>query len=145
MSCTQWPPAEAVAMMRELYAYTGSTGYVCGSIHTGKPVGKTTFLNAAKKVQKRLDMQPFTIHDFRRTMRTVAQKLGIDHLVGEALIGHVMGKVERTYVQGKMNKRKAKAAQKIADYLCPLMGIHPVAPVQEQTTVDSRPSLYAVA
>jgi integrase len=54
-----------------------------------------------KREQETLpDMKPHTVHDLRRTFRSICPKLGIDRETAERCLGHLIGNaIERTYDQ----------------------------------------------
>ncbi|MBI1189016.1 MAG: tyrosine-type recombinase/integrase [Alphaproteobacteria bacterium] len=63
-------------------------------------------------------MEPWTLHDLRRTMRTGLSRLGIARDVAERCIGHAVGgRLGAVYDQHEYQPEKARAMQAWADHV----------------------------
>lgn len=62
-------------------------------------------------------VQPFTIHDLRRTMRTHLGKLGINRFISERCLNHQIGGIEGIYDAGDYLPERREALEKWADFL----------------------------
>lgn len=56
-------------------------------------------------------------HDLRKLARTSWTELGVDHLIGEMLLNHVMNGVLAAYIQTRAKERKREALQLWHDHL----------------------------
>ena len=64
-----------------------------------------------------LALEPWTIHDLRRTVRTGLGELGIAPHIAEAVINHMPPKLVRTYDRNKYESEKRDALDKWATHL----------------------------
>lgn len=66
----------------------GATGYVLPGRREDQPFNGA--LSAIRRLRKAMaNRQPFTLHDFRRTVRTGLSRLKVDAVTSELVIGHV--------------------------------------------------------
>lgn len=73
-----------------------ATGYVLPGCGSGKPFnGALAALCRLRTAMAK--RQPFTLHDFRRTVRTGLSRLRVDGETAELLIGHVPQGIQRAY------------------------------------------------
>lgn len=56
-------------------------------------------------------------HDLRKLARTSWTEIGVDHLIGEMLLNHLMRGVVAAYIQTRARERKAEALQRWHDHL----------------------------
>jgi integrase len=64
-----------------------------------------------------LPVEKFTLHDFRRTLRTHAEDLEIEPHVAEKCLNHSLGHIEKTYNKNTLLNQRRKALQKWANYV----------------------------
>jgi integrase len=58
-------------------------------------------------------LPPWVIHDLRRTFRTNSSACRVDTDIKELLLGHAVGKLERTYDRWSYFDERLEALQKI--------------------------------
>jgi integrase len=63
------------------------------------------------------DFPHWTLHDLRRTARSVMTDLGINDRIAEQVLGHTIKGVERVYNRSHYKTQKAEALQAIANYV----------------------------
>ena len=80
---------------------------------------ESTLNVALKKVLNAMPegMEPFTIHDFRRTARTHIESLGFPPHIGERCINHKIKGVEGVYNRYEYFDERAKALQALANFI----------------------------
>lgn len=113
-------PATAVAILRALRALAGSSPWVLASPlppeegEEPKHVEPKALVRALSRLQGdgRLAFgAKLTVHDLRRTWRSLAMDLGIDHAVARLSLGHAgLQGVEGVYGRAQMVEQRAQAA-----------------------------------
>lgn len=63
------------------------------------------------------NMAHWTLHDLRRTARTIMTDLNISDRVAEQVLGHTVQGVERVYNRSQYLAQKADALQRLADHI----------------------------
>ena len=94
-----------------------SNPYVFGSMRGN---GCCTGIGASKvRFNKKLasDMPPWTLHDLRRTARSLMSRAGVQRDHAERVLGHVIGGVEGVYDRHRYDDEKAGALQRLADLI----------------------------
>jgi integrase len=116
----------AVAILRQLPRFKVSDrvsdGYVFTTTSGKKPVDgfskmKLALDGAMKAILGETKLEPFTIHDLRRTVRTRLSELRIQPVVAESVIGHSLPGLLGVYDQFGYLEEKCDALQKWADRL----------------------------
>ncbi len=132
-------PRTAIGILDRLRAETGKSPWVLGSPkYPKKHIGEKVLVRALSRLQdgKRLAMgEKFTVHDLRRTWRSLAMDLGIDHAVARLSLGHAgLEGVEGVYGRSQMVEQRAQAAELVAAALdrIRLGGAAHVVPLREQ-------------
>ena len=75
-------------------------------------------------------LKPFVLHDLRRTMRTLASRIGIDREVAERMIGHTIGsQLEAVYNRDEFFQQMTSAFQRMADHIEQIVSPEPSANV----------------
>jgi integrase len=69
----------------------------------------------------------WTLHDLRRTARTLMSKSGVPPYVAEKCLGHVVGAIERTYDRYAYLDEKRSAFDKLAKQVSSIVGENVVA------------------
>lgn len=64
----------------------------------------------------------WSLHDLRRTARTLMGDAGVHRHVAERVLGHALPGVEGVYDRGEYRREKAEALQKLADLLGSILG-----------------------
>ena len=77
------------------------------------------YFDSMSKPKRRLDaqlknVQPWTIHDLRRTARSLMSRAGVSSEHAERVMGHVVGGVEGVYDRHRYDQEKATALVKLA-------------------------------
>jgi integrase len=60
------------------------------------------------------DMEPWTLHDLRRTARSLLARAGVAPHIAERVLGHAIGGVEGIYDRHRYEREKADALRKLA-------------------------------
>jgi integrase len=80
------------------------------------------------------DVQPWTLHDLRRTARSLMSRAGIRPDIGERVLGHTMQGVEAIYDRHGYRDEKAHALRALAGLIDTI--VHPrenVRPLRKRT------------
>jgi len=91
-------PTQAVAFLKQLKLITGD--YLFPSLKTGKPIQQKSLTEQSwqlRKSNRMLDIDKWTPHDLRRTVRSGLSKLGCRTEVAEAILGHSRKGIQGTY------------------------------------------------
>jgi integrase len=115
-------PGTAVAILERLRAEAGKSPWVLASPkRPNKHIGAKVLVRALARLQdgERLDLaERLTVHDLRRTWRSLAMDLGVDHAVARLSLGHAgLEGVEGVYGRAQMVGQRAQAAELVADAL----------------------------
>jgi integrase len=108
-------PATAIAILGRLQDLAGSSPYVLASPRDPKrPLERKTLLQALKRLQGDTD-DGYTVHDLRRTWRTLAQDLKVEDAVARKSLGHAaLDGVEGVYGRSQLVEQRAEAAERVA-------------------------------
>ncbi len=127
-------PATAVAILRKLRDLAGRSPWVLASpVEPKQHIEEKALIRALARLQA-ATQQPdeaqrprlafgsrLTVHDLRRTWRSFAMDLGVDHVVGERSLGHVaalraagFGGAADVYGRAQMVEQRAAAAELVA-------------------------------
>lgn len=112
-------PATALAILERLRTGAGKSPWVLASPKDPeKHIGEKVLVRALSRLQdgKRLALgERLTVHDLRRTWRSLAMDLGIDHAVARLSLGHAgLEGVEGVYGRSQMIEQRALAAELVA-------------------------------
>nr|WP_324258844.1 tyrosine-type recombinase/integrase [Cellvibrio fontiphilus] len=113
--------SQAVEFLKVLKMTTGD--YLFPSIKGKKPLQQKQLTEQAWRMRtegRMLDIEPWTPHDLRRTVRIGLSRLGCPNEVAEAILGHSRSGIEGTYDLHKYEKECAHWLQVWADYLIAL-------------------------
>ena len=116
-------PTQAVAFLRQLKLTTGD--YPFPSQKTGMPLQQKTLAEQAwhlRQTKRMLDINHWTAHDLRRTVRTGLSRLKCRSEVAEAILGHSRKGIEGTYDLQGYEEECREWLQKWADYMDMLIG-----------------------
>jgi integrase len=72
------------------------------------------FSKAKAQFDAKLDIQHWTLHDLRRTARSLMARAGVLDRVAERTLGHIMGGVEGIYNRHEYRQEKAHALKALA-------------------------------
>jgi len=111
-------PAQAVAILRELYALTGNGRFLFPSVRTkDRPMSDNTVNAALRRLG--YDGDTMTGHGFRATARTILDEvLGVPAAIIEAQLAHaVKDPLGRAYNRTAHLAQRREMMQKWADYL----------------------------
>ncbi|MBW9258589.1 MAG: site-specific integrase [Candidatus Thiodiazotropha sp. (ex. Lucinisca nassula)] len=119
-------PEAAIQWLQELKIRAGDSDYVFPKRRASKrfPHMSPDTLNAAiLKLfrQGKLEIEHHTIHDMRRTSRTLMSKAGVASHIAERCLNHKIPKVEGTYDRWEYFDERREAHEKIADLLSPIV------------------------
>lgn len=84
---------------------------------TRPPTHISDWSGVAARVRERSGVDKWTIHDFRRTVRTNLSKLGVPADIGERVLGHAMPGVRPVYDKWSYLPEKRDALERWADHL----------------------------
>ncbi len=115
-------PPQAVTWLRELHLLAGGSQWVFPARkmqHLMTPhIHDSTLPTALAKVRAEMkDVPPFTIHDLRRTGRTHLAMLGVDFVVAERCLNHVIKGVAQRYDHHDYFDERRAGLTKWADWL----------------------------
>ena len=82
------------------------------------------FSKAKAAFDAKLKIAPWTIHDLRRTARSLMSRAGVDFYIAERALGHVIGGVAGTYDRHTYEQQKGDALRKLAGLIMTI--INPV-------------------
>lgn len=110
--------AQAVEFLTQLKRITGD--YVFPSQKTGKPIQQKSLTEQAwhmRRAGNMLDIDPWTPHDLRRSVRTGLARLGCPEPVSEAILGHDKSGIEAVYNLHKYSSEARLWLQRWNDHL----------------------------
>ena len=105
-------PDIALEIIRSQYRI-GNNPYVFTGRRNGRFRGFSSCKNGFKK-RLAEDMPRWTLHDLRRTARSLMSKAGVRPDVAERVMGHTIGGVEGIYDRHDFRDEKAEALNKLA-------------------------------
>ena len=119
--------ASVLGDLREIADYFGSDWVLASD--TGGPLDDKALARAIRRLREKtddngellLDIPDFTPHDFRRTLRTHLEDLGVQPYVAEKCLNHSLGRIERTYNRNELLEQRRDALQKWTDYVYSLV------------------------
>ncbi|MEZ8144592.1 hypothetical protein A1OQ_13520 [Enterovibrio norvegicus FF-162] len=109
---------QAIEFLKGLRVTTDK--YLFPSQRTGNPIQQKQMSEQAWQLREKgwmIDLEPWTAHDLRRTVRTKLSALGCPHDVAETILGHELGGVAGVYNVHKYEEESKAWLQKWADYL----------------------------
>lgn len=110
---------QAVAILRQLYEFTGPTGLMFKGFRSSKKAISDNTLNAALQAMGYDTKEQVTAHGFRATARTLAvEVLAVDERVIEAQLAHaVRDSLGRSYNRTTFEVERRAFMQRWGDYL----------------------------
>jgi integrase len=115
-------PAMAMRILEGLPRFKGNPYVFAG--RGGKPIAGISGLKA--KLDKASGVKGWTIHDGRRTARSLMSLAGIDRDTAERVLGHTVGdQTERTYDVYRYREEKAHALAALARLIDEIVAIPP--------------------
>ena len=119
-------PTPAITWLKELKIRAFSSEYVFPNRRRSKRFGHISpdTLNAALKKlfeEKKLKVEHFTIHDLRRTCRSLMAQLNIPSHVAERSLNHKLKGVEGIYDRYDYLDERRDALEKVAGVIAPLV------------------------
>jgi integrase len=109
---------DVVALLRELpqfttdYLFSGPSGGRINSFNKAKARLDKEMLAILREANPAAGLEPFVVHDLRRTCRTRLSALKIQDHVAEMVIGHARKGLQRVYDQHKFIDEMREALQK---------------------------------
>jgi integrase len=85
------------------------------------PMGGISNRKAA--FDQRCGVKDWTLHDLRRTARSLMSRVGVAPYVAEKCLGHVAGAIERTYDRHSYIDEKREAFAKLADEIAKIVEV----------------------
>lgn len=116
--------------LREAFALSADSPYVFTNDVTGKVMGKSAPLAIPYNIMQYLrrnegfELKHFSMHDLRRTARTLLSQLAPFH-IAETMLGHSIGRIVRTYDRYHYLKEQAEAYEKWCEKLFTIVGLAP--------------------
>jgi len=105
-------PAMAILQRRH---EAGGKGFVLAGRSEGQAFNGA--VSALRRLRASLGKDDFTLHDFRRTVRTGLARLGVDEVTAELVLGHVPQGIAKVYDQHDRLEEQREALQRWADYV----------------------------
>ncbi|WP_330925001.1 tyrosine-type recombinase/integrase [Candidatus Sororendozoicomonas aggregata] len=119
---------EVKEWINELRYRAGSSEYLFPTRRTSKnsPHACTNTLNHAiasmfKNKRFPSHIQHFTVHDLRRTSRTLLSKIGVEPWVAERCLGHAIPGIEGTYNVDDYFQKRREGQRKLLDLIAPII------------------------
>jgi len=115
-------PSQAIDFLRVLALNTGD--YLFPSQKTGKPIQQKSMTEQAwhlRTTERMVDIDHWTPHDLRRTVRTGLSRLKCPNEVAEAVLGHARSGIEGTYDLHGYEDECREWLQKWADHMDDLL------------------------
>lgn len=115
---------QAIDLLRKIKELK-SDGYLFVSSRTGKPLEQkklTEYTWVLRQNNQMIDLERWSPHDLRRTVRTGLSRLGCPSVVAEAIIGHSKKGIEGTYDLHTYDSECKVWLQKWCDHLDELEG-----------------------
>ena len=110
------PLSSAVMDILRARWHDGATGYVLPGRREDQPFNGA--LSAIRRLRKAMaNRQPFTLHDFRRTVRTGLSRLKVDPVTSELVIGHVPQGMHKVYDVYERLEERRKALEKWINFV----------------------------
>jgi integrase len=115
-------PKQAVECLRDLIRLADGSEYLLPARQYQDRrlpyIHENTLNVAMSKVKANMsDIDPFTIHDFRRTARTHLAALGVDSHIAERCLNHKIKGIEGVYNRHDYFDERKLALQKLANFL----------------------------
>ena len=115
-------PNQAIEILRNLIRLSDGSDYLLPARQYQDRrlphIHENTLNVALSKVKTNMDgVEPFTIHDFRRTARTHLAKLGVDSHIAERCLNHKIKGIEAIYNRYDYFEERKIALQKLANYI----------------------------
>ena len=115
-------PRQAIESLKELSRLSESSEWLLPARHLQDRrlpfISESTLNVALKKVTPLMKgIEPFTIHDFRRTARTHIEALGFPPHIGERCLNHKIKGVEGVYNRHDYLDERAQALQALANFI----------------------------
>ncbi|MBR0994921.1 site-specific integrase [Bradyrhizobium japonicum] len=113
-------PSQAIEIIAQQPRIAGNTFVFAGRLD-GKPING--FSKAKKDFDDLLpdDFAHWTLHDLRRTARSMMTDLGISERIAEQVLGHKIKGVERVYNRSLYIQQKGDALSALANYISQLI------------------------
>ncbi|MEI6267963.1 MAG: tyrosine-type recombinase/integrase [Methylococcaceae bacterium] len=115
-------PKQAVEALRDLIRLSDGSDYLLPARQYQDRrlphIHENTLNVALSKVKVNMPgVEPFTIHDFRRTARTHLAALGVDSHIAERCLNHKLRGIEGVYNRHDYFEERKAALQKLANFL----------------------------
>lgn len=131
-------PTQAAEWLNELYDRSFGSEFVfparrssklphMGSDTLNRAISKLFGREAGRKTQppnRMGDIKHFTVHDLRRTFRSLLSQLQIQPHIAERCLNHKVAGIVDVYDQHDYLSERKLAHQKLADYVCELLDVH---------------------
>lgn len=103
---------DMVELLRSYREWQNKRGYSSDSVfpvskHSHKPI----YGAKASEWIRIIARKEWSAHDLRKRARTIWAELGIDYIVGEALLNHARDKLDQAYIHTHMEKQKREALE----------------------------------
>lgn len=95
----------------QLKTFGDLTNYVFPNGAYKNPISPQTVNKTCRAIIKKLDMEPWTVHDFRRSLSTILVDKGVELHVAEKMLGHTLGGILSVYNKSEfIDEQKAAYA-----------------------------------
>jgi integrase len=119
-------PQAALAILDELPRYAENPYVFAGQ--GNKPICRSGSYKKNFDAKLPKDMERWTLHDLRRTARSLMSRAGVSSEHAERVMGHAIGGVEGVYDRYRYADEKAEALQKLANLIDGI--VHNVVPMR---------------
>ena len=109
--------AQAVAMLREIFALTEGSAFLFPTSRGGKdvPIAKSTLNTAVRALD--MEVQHFVLHDFRRTASTHLHEMGQSSDAIEKALAHSIKGIKGVYNRAEYAEERRRILQLWADFV----------------------------
>ena len=108
-------PAQALKIIKAQPRIEGNAYVLAGSRGDGPMDGSAS--RAKRAFDKRCTVSGWTLHDLRRTARSLMSRAGVSSEHAERVLGHVIPGIEGTYDRHAYSDEKADALRRLASLI----------------------------
>lgn len=117
-------PDQCITWLKELKFLAGNSSYVFPKRmnYSKTPhMSERTLLTAIQTLQSRHGLKRTTVHDLRRSCRTLLSSIGVSNDTAERMLNHKMDKIRDTYDQYDYMNERAVEHAKLAALIQPMV------------------------
>lgn len=93
----------------QLKTFGELTDYIFPSGSYKNPIGPATVNKMCRSIVKKMDIEKWSVHDFRRSISTILAESGIEPYITEKMLGHSLGEIFNVYNKSEYIEDQKKA------------------------------------